>query len=52
MVNKFGNVTDRQTGNETISLYYWDKKQTVANGKNTSFSSNGLFDQITLTVMR
>jgi arylsulfatase A len=50
MVDKFGNVTARQTGNVTISLYSWDDERPVADGKSASLSRNGISDQITLTV--
>ena len=51
MVDKFGNVTARQTGNVTISLYSWDDERPVADGKSASLSRNGISDQITLTVI-
>ena len=50
MVDKFGNVTARQTGNVTISLYSWDDERPVADGKSASLSRDGISDQITLTV--
>ena len=50
MVDKFGNVTARQTGNVTISLYSWDDERPVADGKSASLSKNGISDQISLTV--
>jgi hypothetical protein len=51
MVDKFGNVTARQTGKVTISLYSWDDERPVAGGKSASLSRNGISDQITLTVI-
>ena len=50
MVDKFGNVTARQTGNVTISLYSWDDERPAADGKSASLSKDGISDQITLTV--
>ena len=51
-VDKFGNVTARQPGVATISLYSWDDERPVADGKNAALSKTGLSDQITLTVTR
>jgi hypothetical protein len=51
-VDKFGNVTARQPGVVTISLYSWDDERPVADGKNAALSKTGLSDQITLTVTR
>ena len=51
-VDKFGNVTARQPGNVTISLYSWDDERPVADGKNAALTRSGLSDQITLSVIR
>ena len=52
MVDKFGNVTARQPGVVTISLYSWDDERPVADGKNAVLTRSGLSDQITLSVIR
>jgi hypothetical protein len=52
MVDKFGNVTARQPGVVTISLYSWDDERPVADGKNAALTRSGLSDQITLSVIR
>ena len=51
-VDKFGNVTARQPGVVTISLYSWDDERPVADGKNAVLTRSGLSDQITLSVIR
>jgi hypothetical protein len=47
-VDKFGNVTARQPGDVTISLYSWDDERPVADGKNAALTRSGISDQITL----
>ena len=51
-VDKFGNVTARQPGVVTISLFSWDDERPVADGKNAALTRSGLSDQITLSVIR
>lgn len=51
-VDKFGNVTARQSGVVTISLYSWDDEWPVADGKNANLTRSGLSDQIILRVIQ